>query len=436
MKASPNTQIVSSEALRLVASTPGATGASRLLWALLVFLLLALLFVPWQQTAKGSGKVIAYAPLERQQTIEAPIDGRITQWWVQEGSAVKAGDPLVELSDNDPAFVERLRIEEETFKTRLAAAKARHQSLSERLKMLKSSRSLALSSAELRLDVANERVNAASEAQAAALLAYETAQTQKARIKELAAQGLAAERDLELAELDLESKRAEHSRAEAALRGAKSEALALKAERLKTGTDADANIESAIAELERATSEEASAIAELTRAEGRLARQGAQRITAPRDGVVLRLLTNQGGEMVKAGDPLLVFVPSSLSRAVEVWVDGNDAPLIQPGDTVRLQFEGWPALQFAGWPSVAVGTFGGVVSLVDVADDGAGRFRVLITPDPNDAPWPSNHYLRQGVRTNAWILLQEVSLGYEFWRQLNGFPPAIKSPPAEEKQKK
>jgi hypothetical protein len=110
---------------------------------------------------------------------------------------------------------------------------------------------------------------------------------------------------------------------------------------------------------------------------------------------------------------------------VEIWVDGNDMPLISPGRPVRLQFEGWPAVQFVGWPSVAVGTFGGIVRLVDATDDGSGKFRVLVEPDPKDDPWPSGAYLRQGVRANGWVLLNQVPLGFELWRQFNGFPPAV-----------
>ena len=62
---------------------------------------------------------------------------------------------------------------------------------------------------------------------------------------------------------------------------------------------------------------------------------------------------------------------------------------------------------------------------MDATDDGLGRFRVLVEPDPRDEPWPSAQYLRQGVRANGWVLLDNVSLGYELWRQFNGFPPAI-----------
>jgi hypothetical protein len=128
--------------------------------------------------------------------------------------------------------------------------------------------------------------------------------------------------------------------------------------------------------------------------------------------------------MVKEGQSLFTIVPDTTERAVELWVSGNDTPLIHQGDHVRLQFEGWPAVQFAGWPSVAVGTFGGKVVAVDPTDDGTGKFRVQVKQD-GDQPWPSDQYLRQGVRANGWVMLSQVPLGYEVWRQLNGFPPVI-----------
>ena len=131
--------------------------------------------------------------------------------------------------------------------------------------------------------------------------------------------------------------------------------------------------------------------------------------------------------MVKQGDQLAVLVPDTGTRAVELWVDGNDVPLITPGRHVRVQFEGWPAVQFVGWPSVAIGTFGGTVAFVDATDNGQGLFRLVVLPDES-AEWPEARYLRQGVRANGWILLNQVRLGYELWRQFNGFPPAVGSP--------
>ena len=52
------------------------------------------------------------------------------------------------------------------------------------------------------------------------------------------------------------------------------------------------------------------------------------------------------------------------------------------------------------------------------------QFRVLVLP-ASGTEWPAQRYLRQGVRTNGWVLLNQVKLGYELWRQLNGFPPVV-----------
>jgi hypothetical protein len=153
------------------------------------------------------------------------------------------------------------------------------------------------------------------------------------------------------------------------------------------------------------------------------------------------------GTFLRAGSPICTVIPETASRMVELLMDGNDMPLIQSrqtdaegkvvrkGSLVRLQFEGWPAIQFVGWPSVALGTFGGEVMVVDAADNGQGKFRVLVGPSPDEilrddgkmeqVEWPGTRWLRQGVRANGWVLLERVPLWFELWRQMNGFPPAL-----------
>ena len=64
---------------------------------------------------------------------------------------------------------------------------------------------------------------------------------------------------------------------------------------------------------------------------------------------------------------------------------------------------------------------------IDPTDNERGQFRILVIPNPNDTLWPSDLYLRQGVRVNGWVMLRQVQLGYEVWRQLNGFPPIVAS---------
>ena len=194
--------------------------------------------------------------------------------------------------------------------------------------------------------------------------------------------------------------------------------------------------ELATLEYAKFLTDEANSKTELVRLETRLARQTTQFVTAPRNGAILRRIAGEASVLVKSGDSLAILVPDTSSRAVELLIDGSDISLIQPGQEVRLQFEGWPAIQFSGWPSIAVGTFTGQVSIIDAADNGNGKFRVLVSPTIPEA-WPSSSALRQGVRAQGWVLLGRVKLGYEIWRRFNGFPALRTPPPGEnEKQKK
>jgi hypothetical protein len=164
----------------------------------------------------------------------------------------------------------------------------------------------------------------------------------------------------------------------------------------------------------------AKATSTLTKAETQLSRQHTQRVVAPRDGTVVRMLPGEGNQLVKAGDPLAVFAPDVTRLAVEMWIDGNDLRFVERGGAAQVQFEGWPSVQIPGWPSVAIGTFKARVHLVDFASSHQGKFRVLLTPD---APWPSSAFLRLNASARGMVTLGETVIGLELWRQLNGFPP-------------
>jgi membrane fusion protein, adhesin transport system len=416
-------------AMELVRPSRPLRVVSRIILVVLVVVAAVLAFAPWQQTAPGSGRVVAYAPDERRQTIEAPIEGRVLRWYVREGSKVKKGDPLVDLSDNDPDIMVRLRAERDAIAARVDAARARAQSIEARMDSLDSSRTSAITAAESRTKMAAQRAASAQQALALAMATLETAKINVERQRTLADKGLTSKRQLELTELDETKARTEVERAKVAVEAARSEEVAFSSDRLKVGNDATASIDDARATRSSAEAEVASASAELARIEVRLARQSTQAVVAPREGTIFRIIANgQSGEILKAGDPLMVLVPETTERAVEVWLTGNDMPLVREGASARIQFEGWPALQFSGWPSVATGTFGGRVAFVDSSDDGAGNFRALVVPEAPGA-WPAGIYLRQGVRTHAWVQLGRVRLGYELWRQFNGFPPSLPKEP-------
>jgi len=408
--------------------------AARLIVSAIALVSLVLAITPWQQTAQGSGRVIAYAPDERRQNLEAPIEGRVLRWYVREGSIVKKGDSIVDLSDNDPEILMRLRNERDAIASRLDSAKARARSLELRVDSLEDSRSTGIAAAEMRVGMAKQRVIASEQALALAEATLNTAKLNVERQKSLTEKGLTSKRQLELTELEQTRAQTEVERARVGLSAARSEEMALTSDRKKVGTDGTASIDDAQGTQSAAEAEVANASAELSRVEVRLARQSAQSVVAPRDGTVFRIVANgHAGEIVKAGDILAVLVPETGDRAVEVWVSGNDMPLVREGAHVRVQFEGWPALQFSGWPSVAVGTFAGRVGFIDATDNGAGQFRALVVPETG-TKWPAQLYLRQGVRTEAWIQLGRVRLGFELWRLFNGFPPSLPSEPSLDKK--
>ncbi|MBL8716883.1 MAG: HlyD family efflux transporter periplasmic adaptor subunit [Myxococcales bacterium] len=408
-----------------------ARNPARLVALLLVAVFLALVVTPWQQTAAGEGRVIAFSPLDREQRIEAPIDGRVTKWHVQEGSIVREGDTLAELADNDPEIMSRLRLERDAVKKRIVAAEARVAAAEARVTALGLSQKAAQKAAKLRVTMATSRIAVAKKALEATVAAEKTAKANLERQKGLLEKGLASVRALELAELDYARASTDVDRAKVAQMLAEADELTFEADRLKVEADTTVSLEDGKATAAIAAIEVASSNAELSRVEVRLARQDAQIVKAPRAGVVLKLVAKQGTEMVKAGDALAILVPNAAQRALELWVDGRDSPLIRVGAHVRVQFEGWPALQFSGWPSITVGTFGGTVSFVDATDDGKGKFRVVVVPDGVD-PWPSPDVLRQGTRVHGWFQLGRVKLGYELWRQFNGFPPTVPAPVPKE----
>jgi multidrug resistance efflux pump len=312
---------------------------------------------------------------------------------------------------------------------RLEAYGEKVRALEDRLEALRRARAAQIQGAEADIRIAQETLRSRQEMLAAAEASDTTARVQTGRLDSLAGEGLASQRDRELAALAATSATASLAASRADLRAAESNLANRRASLERTTASTQAELDAAEAALRTARTEVESARQSLASIESRLAQQQAQEVRAPRDGIIHRVVAQQGGMQVSRGQELAVLVPFTQKRAVELLVDGNDAALITPGRHVRLQFEGWPAVQFAGWPSVAVGTFGGRVAFVAPTDDGSGDFRIVVGPDDEDEPWPEPRFLRQGTRANGWVLLDEVPVGFEIWRQLNGFPPAYRREP-------
>jgi multidrug resistance efflux pump len=442
-------------ALRLARSSRIARRIARTLLIMLGATILVVLVAPWQQAVTGSGNVVAFAPLERQQLIEAPVNGRIVRWGedIYENAYVEKGQAIVEIEDIDPLMLDRLRDQlemtrqqQDAVRQQLDASENSHEAAKtvvtsyelqrDAYRMVKTQ---LVAAADAYVRMAEQKVAAEKNSlqeQEAALLQEEA---DFHRQKALFDKNIVSEVRFQVAERKFRETKAKVDRARAHVTAAERELEGKRNERDAVERQAEISIDAAEAALRTAHGNVAKADSDVAKArndlnrvknevvsmQSRISRQESQIVRAPRSGYILRITANEGGEIVKQGDPLCVIVPDTQDQAVQIWLLGNDAPLVEPGRHVRLQFEGWPAVQFAGWPSVAVGTFGGTVASVDATDDGKGRFRCLIIPDKEDQEWPRERFLRQGVRANGWVLLERVPLWYEVWRRLNGFPPAI-----------
>lgn len=416
-----------SAAFRLSRSSRTVRYLAIILLVLLFGTTAAMLFAPWRQTVTGSGTVIAWAPDQRQQSIEAPVKGRITNWdptVVFEGARVAKDQVLFEIRDLDPDYLDRLAQQKSALESELNASEAILEAYTDQTEAYRDAREQILLAADQYIEQAKQKIDAQKQKVTAATAANRQFQFDYERQKALLADGLASEAKFQLAEQKAAEAVAKLAEAEANLRAAESELEAKKNERSAKDREAITKIDSATASQQKAAGDIAKTQKMLAELATKISRQESQVIRAPMDGFVLQLVV-RAGQIIKEGDPLLTLVPDTADRAVQITVNGNDAPLVTPGRHVRLQFEGWPAIQFSGWPSVAVGTFGGTVATVDANSDAKGNVRVLIIPDPESGDWPQDRYLRQGVRANGWVILDRVSLGYEVWRRLNGFPPVV-----------
>lgn len=402
---------------------------ARWLFWLFFALPLLMLFLPWLQNISGNGLVTAFHPSDRRQTVDAPIAGVISKWHVQEGSRIKLGDVLLEMTDVDPKFSDRLDEQLAANTNKLNAKEQELGSYQLQLQSYQTARDAKVSAATFKRDMARQKVLAATEAIHAAEANLQATQFQLTRMERLLADGLVSKRDQEVAERDNSVGMRNVNSAKAQLDSAKAEERSANADISQIRADAQSAIDSASAQSNKIRGEIADSQNSIVNAEVNLARQQAQRIVSPRAGTIFRLPVNSQSQIISRGQPLLVVVPDNNERAVELYVDGRDAPLIIKDSEVRLEFEGWPAVQVSGWPNVAIGTFAGKVAFVDATDDGKGSFRVMVLPDEREQKWPADRFLRQGTSVRGWILLENVSIGYEIWRLLNGFPPRLPQTP-------
>lgn len=391
---------------------------------------LIILFLPWTQNIRAKGNVTTIRPDERPQTIHSVIAGRIEKWFVKEGDFVRKGDTILyisEIKDDyfDPNLLnntqDQLKAKEFAVDSYMEKVKA----LDNQIDALAQTAQLKLQQTENKLKQAKLKVISDSIDFKAAQINFTIADDQFERIKKLYDDGLRSLTELENRKLKMQEAQAKMISAENKLLTSQNEVINAEVENLSIEAQYRDDIAKAESEKFTALSSMYDAEATVTKLQNQFmnysVRTGFYYIRAPLDGYVTKAIQSGIGETIKEGTAIVSIMPAKYSLAVELYVAPIDLPLIDKGQHVRIQFDGWPAIIFSGWPNTSYGTYGGEVFAIDNFISDNGKFRVLVAPDEADHPWPNA--LRVGGGTKNMLLLKEVPVWYELWRQINGFPP-------------
>jgi multidrug resistance efflux pump len=392
--------------------TPRAGYFLARIFLILLILLVIGLFLPWQQNIRGIGNLTAFSPGNRPQTIETAIPGRIAEWKIKEGDAVKAGDTILVLAEIlekyfDPLLLPRLRQQIAAKEDGLKSKEQKANALRRQISALRDNLRIKLEQNQAILYAAQVR--------------FDNAENQYERNKKLYEAG-----NIPLTKFQDFEFRYQDSKAE--LNNSTTDMARLEAEFMEKISKAESELNNTLADIFDTFSDIVKMKNEYSNME---IRSQQYYILAPQNGYVVRTIRAGIGETIKEGEAVVTIIPEGQihDMAVEMYIKAMDVPIISPGKKVRLEFDGWPAIVFSGWPSLTVGTFGGEVAVIDRVNARPGEFRILIKPDPEDEAWPE--LVRIGSGTKGWVMLKTVPIWYEIWRNLNGFPPGLYDGPLE-----
>ncbi|MFD2569201.1 HlyD family secretion protein [Spirosoma soli] len=431
--------------LKTLRTLPQSDGGRKLGRWMLFFLVIGLIvmFLPWQQNINGEGAVTALTPQDRPQTVQNAIAGRIERWVVKDGDYVRKGDTLLVISDIkddyfDPNLPLRLGEQLTAKEGSLTATDTKIRALDGQIAALQTGLKVKLSAARNKVQQARFKVTADEADLVAIRKNYQIALDRIERYEKAYKSGLISLTDLETRRLKVQEDNAKVISQENKLNVSRQELVNAELELTTIQADFQEKVAKAQSDRSSAVSYRADAEGEISKLRNKISsvevRRGLYVVRAPQNGYVVRPSKAGIGETIKEGEPIATLQPANPQLAVELYVRAMDVPLIQRGRTVRLQFDGWPAIQFSGWPTVAVGTFGGRVAVIDAVSSVGGKYRLLVRPfqQKGDQPWPPQ--LRVGSGVYGWVMLDDVPVWYELWRMLNGFPPSLQEEPKDEQK--
>lgn len=402
----------------------------RILFVVFFALLVLVLFLPWTQNIRAKGYVTSLQPEQRPQSIVSLISGRIEKWHVQEGDFVKKGDTIIfisEIKDKffDPNLLQRTQEQIDAKESSVKSYMEKVKALDVRVDALNQNLVLKLKQARNKIKQTLLKVTADSIDLEAFRINERIAEQQFDRFESLYDQGLKSKTDLENRNLKLQEAKAKTISQESKLLSAKNDVINARVELNSISADFRDKIAKAESEKFATMSSMYDAEANVTKLQNQYSnysvRSGYLYIRAPQNGYITKAVLTGIGETLKEGERIVTIMPSEYDLAIEMYVKPLDLPLLNKGQEIRIQFDGWPAIVFSGWPGVSTGTFGGQIVAIDNFTSENGLYRILVGPKVDSDHWPKG--LRVGAGANSFALLNDVPIFYEIWRQINGFPP-------------
>ena len=415
---------------------------NRIIWTVSILAVIAL-FLPWTQNISGSGAVTTLKPNQRPQSIQSVISGRIEKWYVQEGDYVEKGDTIMFISEikedyMDPNLVANTKNQVNAKKQALQSYGSKVTTLSSQIQNIENERKLKLEQAQNKIRQGLLKIKSDSTDLEAVKTQLKITNTQFNRAVQLNKEGLKPLTDVEEKRLKQQEVEAKIITQENKLLTSKNELINAKVEVGRINAEYGEKIAKAQSDQFTALSNQFDTEAQVNKLENQYAnysiRNGMYYIKAVQSGYINRAIQAGIGETIKEGTPIATIMPSKYDIAVETFVNPVDLPLIKKGEKIRVWFDGWPTIVFSGWPDMSYGTFGGQIVAIENFISENGKFRVLIAPDPNEAPWPKQIRVGSGAETIA--LLNTVPVWFEIWRTLNGFPPDYYKTTAKQKSSK
>lgn len=400
-------------------------------WVLGIFVFfLIVLLMPWTQNISSSGHVTTLYQDQRPQQINTVIPGKIIKWYIKEGDVVKKGDTLVQLADTkddylDSNLVERTKDQLNSKEQELLFYSEKINAIESQINAIENNRDLKISSYQNKIEQYKRKLISDSSEVVAAEVEYKIAQEQLTRGKQLFNQGVVSLVELERRTAQSNKTLAILTEKQQKLLNTKQEINIIKIDINSVRQEADDKIFKSRSEIASSRGNIAGATGELAKNKNILANyisRGNQKwLIAPQDGQIIKAKKGGINEIVKEGEMIVEMVPTQIDHAIELFIEPMDLVLINPGQKVRMIFDGFPAIVFSGWPNNSYGTFGGVVSMVENNRNENGKFRILVIPDSDQNKWPAA--LKTGTGARGFALLNTVPVWYELWRQINGFPP-------------